>query len=152
MLKDNVPAKLALVLISCFVVWFLFTSFLWGALLFLAFLSVCAGFGSLLDGTNPTSYRGTRLMCWFFSVPILVEFADAGLGYLAGGTGTISGIQYAITCGLVASGFRELNSWVGRERGRTILEMIYEDKLKSTSWTHNESLWSIVRNRKTVTS
>lgn len=118
--------------------WFLIDIMIWGLLIYVAALSILAALATWLDGRSDRK-TGTRMLVWFLNQPLLMEALGIGLGLLAGGTGTLTGLNYAITTGIVATIFRWLNSAWKSWRGKSLVNTVYGPQLPS-DWTADESL------------
>jgi hypothetical protein len=133
------PIKILIIITIIALFWFLLDVMVWGLLIYVAALSILAAIATWLDNHSDRK-TGSRLLVWFLNQPLLMEILGIGLGFLAGGTGTLTGLNYAITTGIVATILRWCNSAWRSWRGSSLVNEIYKPHLPS-DWQQDETLW-----------
>ena len=134
--------KIVIVILSLALFWIMLDMMVWGLLIFLAALSILGAMASWIDGSNPNR-KGTRIFIWFLNQPLLIEGLGVLLGLLAGGTGTLTGLNYAITTGIIATLFRWLNTMWEEWQGMTLIGHIHSASMPK-DWDCKETFWHIV--------
>jgi hypothetical protein len=118
--------------------WYMFEIMVWGIFIFIATFSILAAAAAGTDSVLPSKI-GTRLFVWFLNKNLLIEILGISLGLIAGGTGTITGINYAITTGIIATMFRWANSAFRKIDGMSFVDILYRPSLP-LGWKPGESL------------
>ena len=131
------PIKVLIAIVIVILFWFMLESMIWGLLIYVAALSVMAAVASWIDGKRPNK-RGSRLLAWFLNQSLLMELLGFCLGLLAGGTGTLTGLNYAITTGIVATIFRWCNSTWKSWKDISLVDTIYKKSMPD-DWIPGES-------------
>lgn len=132
------PIQILIIITIIALFWFLLDMMIWGLLIYVAALSILAALATWLDNRSDRK-TGSRILVWFLNQPLLMECLGICLGLLAGGTGTLTGLNYAITTGIVATIFRWCNSICRSWRGNTLVDEIYRPHMPK-DWQPKETL------------
>jgi hypothetical protein len=132
------PIKILIAITIVILFWYMLESMIWGLLIYVAALSIMAATATWVDGRSERK-TGSRLLIWFLNRDLLMELLGFSLGLLAGGTGTLTGLNYAITTGIVATIFRWGNTTWKTWKGVTLVDQIYKKNMPS-DWRSDETL------------
>lgn len=116
---------LALILGLC---WFLLDKMIWGVLSLTITLSLLAAAAEWFDESSNRK-TGTRLFIWFLNQNLLLETVGLCMGLLTGMTGTLTGLQYAISADVMATILRWFNKKWALWKHMTLIEDIYKSNM-----------------------